>query len=193
MPACTWHYQAGELEQPFDRKGFARRALAEPVAPVVGAQLTRTQLVHDIHQRPRVLRRRLRQHAVAEVEDVAGAAGGLFENVGRAAAEFGRVGQAAPSGRDCLGPRGRGRSFARRRRAARANRRRSRAAPASASSGKSCGLPVAKLITGTPGVMPRDHLLHVRQHERAIVVRRRGSRPNCRRVARPARRRRSGR
>ena len=44
------------------------------------------------------------------------------------------------------------------------------AAPASASSGSSCGLPVAKLITGTPGVMPRMTCVHVRQHELAIVV-----------------------
>ena len=49
--------------------------------------------------------------------------------------------------------------------------------PASASSGNSAGLPVAKLITGTPGVMPSMIALHVRQHVAAIVVGRQAADP----------------
>ena len=46
-----------------------------------------TQLMHRLHQREHILDRRLRQHAVAEVEDVARTAGGLGQDVRGAAAD----------------------------------------------------------------------------------------------------------
>ena len=126
--------------------------------------------VHDVDQRAGVVDRRLLQHAVAEVEDVAGAAGGLVEDVDR---RGGGVRLCRPS--RAIGSRlpWIARSWPIICQASSSRTRQSTpitAAPASASSGKSCGLPVAKLITGTPGVMPRDDLLDVRQHELAIVV-----------------------
>jgi hypothetical protein len=49
--------------------------------------------MHDLHECSCIIRRRLLEDAVAEVEDVAGAAGGLVKNFGGAAAEFSAVGQ----------------------------------------------------------------------------------------------------
>ena len=55
--------------------------------------------MHRIDQRDRIIDRRLLQNAVAEVEDVAGAAGGLVEDFGGAAADFGVVGKRTPGSR----------------------------------------------------------------------------------------------
>ena len=53
----------------------------------------RAQLMDQVHQRSRVVERRLWQYAVTEVEDVAGARGGLLQNLLRALAECGGVGE----------------------------------------------------------------------------------------------------
>ena len=120
--------------------------------------------MHRINQRDRIINRRLWKNAVAEVEDVAGAAGGLREHLGGAAADFGAVGQEDAGVEVALY----GAVEADRRQAS--SRRMRQSTPmmgqrtedeggrvvddaplASASSGINAGLPVAKLMIGTPG------------------------------------------
>ncbi len=67
-------------------------ALSEQMSEADHA-LSPRKFMHRVDQCDRIINRRLREDAVAEVEDVAGAAGGLSENFGGAAADFGAVGE----------------------------------------------------------------------------------------------------
>ena len=55
--------------------------------------LTGGKFVDDVDQRDCIINRRLRMNPMAEIKDVAGAAGGLIENFFDAAADFGALGQ----------------------------------------------------------------------------------------------------
>ena len=113
------------------------------------------QFVDGVDQGDGIFHWCLRQHAVAEVEDVAGPAGGLIEYFLCPAANLGGGAQQDRRDRDCLGWPCRSRSFARRRPDGFANLRRSVTffllLAVAARHGNKAGLPVAKLITGTSG------------------------------------------
>ena len=139
-------------------------AAQEPACRALGAAKTgdsgagtghRQTFVHRLDQRQDVFHGRLRKHAVAEVEDVAGPPGRPGENFFGAAADFGGSRPGARPDRGFPGSPGRRRSAARRRPGRCANRRRSRRPPASASAGSRAGLPVAKWITARRGAAGR--------------------------------------
>ena len=141
-----------------------------------------------------VLDRRLRQDAVAEVEDVAGPAGRAAEDRPSRAARISPGGARSTAGSrlPCTAtswpeppPTPASRST-----------RQSRpitSPPAARIEGRSAAVPVPKWMTGAPGVSAADERARVRQHERAVVVGRQHADPASRRAARPRRRRRSGR
>ena len=83
------------------------------------------RLVDQLHQPPQQVRIGLREHAVAEVEDVARPAARALEHVARAGLDPLPRARAGRRRRGCPGCRGRGRPAPRRRPAERASRRRS--------------------------------------------------------------------
>ena len=182
-----------DLEERPDLVRARRAAEGDEQDGVDRAHRALGQLVHHVDQRPHVVDGRLRVDAVAEVEDVAGAAAGAVEDRLHALADRrGRREQRRP-GRDCPARRRRGRRRAQPRSRSTRQSRPITSPPASRMSGSSVAVPVPKWITGVPGVQRADHRARVRQHERRGSRRARARRPRSRRAARPGRRPRSGR
>ena len=78
------------------------RRLQDPLAELVKIDpksIGVGQYQHDVDQRAGVVDRRLRQHAVAEIEDVSRAAGRLREDIFSAAAELGHGGDGGNGGK----------------------------------------------------------------------------------------------
>ena len=98
------------------------------------------------------------QHAVAEVEDVAGPAARALEHRARRASRRAPTARAAPPGRGCPARRGPRRPAPSRRRAARASRARSRRRPPRRSSASRCVAPVREVdrrhVDGARGCAP---------------------------------------